>query len=188
MCVGASCSSWAPCADALACTCERARARARASPRPATPLPHLDASLRERALLSALSSPPSLRRARCEYYFNDLYCFYDDWAPKRLANPGGWKSWEESDLRFPLSTNEKWMSMWLDVNASTPGQYEYNASVLNAVDAKAESDDKWAPWASCAALYTIEMTGNALSGWGGAGYAVYKVRERSLPPRRVPSP
>ena len=66
------------------------------------------------------------------------------------------------------------------MNASTPGPYEYNASVLGAVDAKAESDDKWAPWASCAALYTIEMTGNALSGWGGAGYAVYKVRERSL--------
>ena len=75
----------------------RVHVRARASPRPATPLPHLDASLRESALLSALSSPPSLRRARCEYYFNDLYCFYDDWAPKRLANPGGWKSWEESD-------------------------------------------------------------------------------------------
>ena len=167
---------------------ERARARARfASTRDASPASRR-LSERERAPLRSLVSSLSPTRARCEYYFNDLYCFYDDWAPKRLANPGGWKSWEESDLRFPLSTNEKWMSMWLDVNASTPGQYEYNASVLNAVDAKAESDDKWAPWASCAALYTIEMTGNALSGWGGAGYAVYKVRERSLPPRRVPSP
>ena len=50
---------------------------------------------------------------------------------------------------------------------------EWNAvSVLNAVDAKAESDDKWAPWASCAALYTIEMTGNALSGWGAMVHVI----------------
>ena len=145
VCVGTRCTSWAPCKDAMACT--------------------------------------------CEYYFNDLYCFDADWRPlwgsasrrldaadqRRLEDGftrGGWATWDESYLRYPLSTNEKWMSLWLSLNETVPAGYDYNSSVLDSVEL--QTDDKWAPWAACAALYTIEMSGNALSGWGGATYTVTK--------------